>query len=196
MAVFPVGATIDLPTSTIAGFTCAGLGGGAVHFLPGFPIMAWPMAEQVLDTYYRHRSTTGAWQERSVIVFGAMEASLTPLMVRIEQTHPVKVFSLPSVDHPEYGRHIELGVKGAPAAVGPAFEDMRGVLSAQQIRLGLNWCARNCTKYVHCGTRIALVRRQWLTPVAPCAQGVGALRGFYLGANAGLSDPGRALHAP
>jgi hypothetical protein len=61
---------------------------------------------------------------------------LTPLMVRIEQTHPVKVFSLPSVDHPEYGRHIELGVKGEPAAVGPAFEDMRSVLAAQALRLG------------------------------------------------------------
>jgi hypothetical protein len=41
-----------------------------------------------------------------------MEASLTPLMEDIEARFPgVKVFSLPSVDHPEYGRHIELGVK-------------------------------------------------------------------------------------
>jgi molybdopterin-biosynthesis enzyme MoeA-like protein len=137
MAVFPVGASIiPNPYNKIAGFSCAGVGGGAVHFLPGFPIMAWPMAEQVLDTHYRHCFTTGTWQERSVIVFGAMEASLTPLMLRIEQTHPVKVFSLPSLDHPEYGRHIELGVKGTPAAVGQAFEEMRAVLAAQQIRLG------------------------------------------------------------
>jgi hypothetical protein len=28
----------------------------------------------------------------------------------------VKVFSLPSVDHPEFGRHIELGVKGTTGA--------------------------------------------------------------------------------
>ena len=137
MAVFPLGASIiPNPYNKIAGFTCSGAGGGAVHFLPGFPIMAWPMAEQVLDTHYRHCFGSGAWQERSVIVFGAMEASLTPLMVRIEQTHAVKVFSLPSVDHPEYGRHIELGVKGAPAAVGPAFEDMRAVLVTQALRLG------------------------------------------------------------
>ena len=44
-----------------------------------------------------------------------MEATLTPLMEEIERDHRgVKVFSLPSVDHPQYGRHIDLGVKGEP----------------------------------------------------------------------------------
>ena len=76
--------------------------------------MAWPMIEGVLDTEYAQWHRQGAWQERSVIVFGAMEATLTPLMEQIERAHAVKVFSLPSVDHPEFGRHIELGVKGAP----------------------------------------------------------------------------------
>ena len=51
-----------------------------------------------------------------MIVFGAMEAALTPLMESIESGFPgIKVFSLPSVDHPEWGRHIELGVKGERA---------------------------------------------------------------------------------
>ena len=55
-----------------------------------------------------------------MLVLGGMEATLTPLMERIEREHaPVRVFSLPSVDHPVHGRHIELGVKG-PAAVVPA----------------------------------------------------------------------------
>jgi hypothetical protein len=31
------------------------------------------------------------------------------------------VFSLPSVDHPQYGRHIELGVKGDPDSVSVAY---------------------------------------------------------------------------
>ncbi len=36
-------------------------------------------------------------------------------MERIEAEHAgVKVFSLPSVDHPQWGRHIELGVKAGP----------------------------------------------------------------------------------
>ena len=63
--------------------------------------------------------------EQSIIVFGAMEASLTPLMLRIESEHAgVKVFSLPSVDHPEYGRHIELGVKGSPSDVQTAYAQL------------------------------------------------------------------------
>ncbi len=63
--------------------------------------------------------------ERSVIVFGAMEATLTPLMESIEARFAgVKVFSLPSVDHPQYGRHIELGVKGHAAALDAAYAEL------------------------------------------------------------------------
>ena len=55
-----------------------------------------------------------------MIVFGAMEASLTPLKEDIEARFAgVKVFSLPSVDHPQWGRHIELGVKGAGDGLAP-----------------------------------------------------------------------------
>ncbi|WP_066270988.1 competence/damage-inducible protein A [Hydrogenophaga palleronii] len=127
MGVFPVGARIiPNPYNKIPGFSCTSPAGAQVHFLPGFPVMAWPMIEGVLDTQYAHLQRRGAWAERSVIVFGAMEAVLTPLMEQIERTHPVKVFSLPSVDHPEYGRHIELGVKGAADGVLAAY----GVLLA------------------------------------------------------------------
>jgi molybdopterin-biosynthesis enzyme MoeA-like protein len=76
-------------------------------------VMAWPMMEWVLDTHYKHLHRAVSTQEKSVIVMGAMEATLTPLMEQIEADYPgIKVFSLPSVDHPQYGRHIELGVKG------------------------------------------------------------------------------------
>jgi molybdopterin-biosynthesis enzyme MoeA-like protein len=122
MGVFPASARIiPNPYNKIPGFSCDGPGGGTVHFVPGFPVMAWPMIESLLDGAYAHLHRRGAWQERSVVVMGAMEASLTPLMERIEREHPVKVFSLPSVDHPEYGRHIELGVKGELEGVAPAF---------------------------------------------------------------------------
>jgi molybdopterin-biosynthesis enzyme MoeA-like protein len=71
------------------------------------------MMEWVLDTKYSHLFRRDAYIEKSVIVFGAMEAALTPLMEQVEREHPqVKVFSLPSVDHPEYGRHIDLGGQG------------------------------------------------------------------------------------
>lgn len=137
MGVFPVGARIiPNPYNKIPGFSCDGPGGGSVHFVPGFPVMAWPMIEAMLDGLYRHLHRPGAWQERSVVVMGAMEASLTPLMETIEREHPVKVFSLPSVDHPEYGRHIELGVKGAPAAVAPAFASLLDGLARFGAKLG------------------------------------------------------------
>jgi molybdopterin-biosynthesis enzyme MoeA-like protein len=110
MGVFPAGAAIiPNPYNKIPGFSV-----GDVHFVPGFPVMAWPMIEWVLDHRYAHLHGATRMVERSVIVFGSMEASLTPLMEDIEARFAdVKVFSLPSVDDPRYGRHIELGVKGA-----------------------------------------------------------------------------------
>ena len=138
MGVFPVGASIiPNPYNKIPGFTCHGPGGGAVHFVPGFPVMAWPMIEWVLEQRYAHLFSRVAREERSVIVFGAMEAALTPLMEAIEAKHPgVKVFSLPSVDHPQWGRHIELGVKGEVALTAPAYAELKQGLIAAEAKLG------------------------------------------------------------
>ena len=138
MGVFPEGARIiPNPYNKIPGFSCDGPGGGSVHFVPGFPVMAWPMIEWVLDQHYAQWFRQSAWQERSVIVFGAMEATLTPLMEEIERRHAgVKVFSLPSVDHPQWGRHIELGVKGAPGTVELAYPALLAGLEPFNVRLG------------------------------------------------------------
>lgn len=137
MGVFPVGASIiPNPYNKIPGFSCVGSGGANVHFLPGFPVMAWPMIEWLLDQRYAHLHRAHAWQERSVIVKGAMEAALTPLMERIEAAHAVKVFSLPSVDHPVHGRHIELGVKGAVDVVASAYVALLAGLKDHGAELG------------------------------------------------------------
>lgn len=128
MGVFPEGARIiPNPYNKIPGFSVQD-----VHFVPGFPVMAHPMIEWLLDTRYAALHGSHRQTERSVIVPGAMEASLTPLMEAIERDHPsVRVFSLPSVDHPQWGRHIELGVKGPDDSVPPAFEQLRqGLLDA------------------------------------------------------------------
>ena len=139
MGVLPAGARL-IPNSynQIPGFSCSGPGGGAVHFMPGFPVMAWPMMEWVLTHEYAGRLDAGARQlERSVIIFGSIEAALTPVMERVEAAHPqVKVFSLPSMDHPEYGRHIDLGVKGPPPAVQAAYADLRAWLAPLNLRYG------------------------------------------------------------
>ncbi|HSW05591.1 competence/damage-inducible protein A [Aquabacterium sp.] len=133
MGMFPQGAElIANPYNKIPGFSV-----GDVHFVPGFPVMAHPMIEALLDGRYAALHGSHRQAEHSVIVMGSMEASLTPLMEAIEADHPgVRVFSLPSVDHPVYGRHIELGVKGAPDVMPAAFEALRRGLSVLGVALG------------------------------------------------------------
>ena len=133
MGVFPEGATIIRnPYNKIPGFSVAD-----VHFVPGFPVMAWPMIEAVLDARYAALFGHGHTVEKSVIVYGAMEATLTPLMQAIELAHAgVKVFSLPSVDHPQHGRHIELGVKGDAEQIEAAYQQLLEGLHGFDARLG------------------------------------------------------------
>ena len=127
MGVFPEGARIiPNPYNNIPGFSCDGPGGGMVHFVPGFPVMAWPMVDWALQHYCAPWFNQQPQMERSVVLYGAMEAALTPLMERVEAGHPgIKVFSLPSVDHPVHGRHVELGVKGAAALVPAAWQALQ-----------------------------------------------------------------------
>jgi len=125
MGVFPEGAgIIPNPFNKIPGFFV-----GNVHFVPGFPVMAHPMMAWVLDRYPQLHRQVGVI-ERSLIVQGAMEASLTPLMESVETDYlGIKVFSLPSVDHPQWGRCIELGVKGEAAHLDAAYDALkRGVI--------------------------------------------------------------------
>jgi molybdopterin-biosynthesis enzyme MoeA-like protein len=126
MGVFPVGAEIiPNPYNKIPGFSL-----GDLHFVPGFPVMVHPMVEWVLDQRYGHLRPV-ARAERALFVHGGMEATLTPLMESLEVRFPgAKVFSLPSVDHPQRGRHIELGVKGPPEAVDQAFDALVAGLQA------------------------------------------------------------------
>ena len=137
MGRFPAGASIiPNPYNKIAGFTCQGPQ-GVVHFVPGFPVMAWPMMAWVLDNFYAEHFHSQAHMEKSIIVMGAMEATLTPLMEAIEARFSgVKVFSLPSVDHPEFGRHIELGVKGSPEQVQASFPELISGLHEFGAKLG------------------------------------------------------------
>lgn len=132
MGMFPAGAAIvPNPYNRIPGFSLHD-----VHFVPGFPVMAWPMIEWVLDSRYARLQGGARAHERSVIVFGAMEATLTPLMEAIESRFDgVKVFSLPSVDHPEYGPHIELGVKGRVDLL-PAYTALRAGLDGFGVQTG------------------------------------------------------------
>ena len=121
MGVFPAGAAIiPNPYNRIPGFSV-----GRLHFMPGFPVMAHPMLDWLLDTLYADQA--GASALRAVRVRGTNESALIPVFERIEAAFPgVRSFSLPSVDHPALGPHIEIGVKGAdPAQVDLAMAALR-----------------------------------------------------------------------
>lgn len=121
MGEFPIGAAI-IPNAfnKIPGFSVR-----SHYFLPGFPQMAGPMMEWVLDTCYQASFHQTAWAERALLVYEVAESVLAPLMEQIEAQYPrVKVFSLPSVKTEHQRAHIELGVKGEPAQVDAGFTMM------------------------------------------------------------------------
>jgi molybdopterin-biosynthesis enzyme MoeA-like protein len=137
MAMFPEGAEI-IPNSynKIAGFAVR-QGAGGVFCVPGFPVMAWPMIAWVLDHHCQHLRPAIAHAERSVIVLRGVEGALTPLMLALETRFAnIKVFSLPSVDHPQWGRHVELGIKGPADALEAPYRYMLQALRDQGADLG------------------------------------------------------------
>jgi len=132
MGEFPRGARIiPNPYNRIPGFSLVDH-----HFVPGFPVMAWPMVEWVLDHGYAHLFHRTPEAEASVIVYDLAESIVTPLMIEVEQRYPgLKSFSLPSMGEAGVRRHIELGVRGVPEEVTPAIEQMKlGVVA-----LGGRW---------------------------------------------------------
>ena len=122
MGEFPDGSSIiPNPVNRIPGFSVADH-----HFVPGFPQMAWPMVEWVLETRYRERFDSQKWGEASMLVFEAGESQLIPAMQTVEREFQgVKVFSLPSMGADGSRIHVELGVRGEPAQVAPAMEALR-----------------------------------------------------------------------
>jgi molybdopterin-biosynthesis enzyme MoeA-like protein len=126
MGEFPQGARIiPNPFNGIPGFAIA-----RHYFVPGFPAMAWPMLEAVLDSEYSEHFNAHPMAERALLVFGTPESALVPVMLGIERDFPgVRTFSLPSLGDGRDGRvarrHIELGVKGPPGQIGAAFEALR-----------------------------------------------------------------------
>ena len=125
MGDFPAGAKIiPNPVNRIPGFSLA-----EHHFVPGFPQMAWPMVEWVLDSRYRDRFDSQKWAEASILVFEAGESQLIPAMKAVEAAFPsIKVFSLPSMGQDGSRIHVELGVRGDPSEVGPAMDLLRSTV--------------------------------------------------------------------
>ncbi|MEQ1765931.1 MAG: molybdopterin-binding protein [Methylotenera sp.] len=129
MADFPKGASlIPNPVNRVAGF--------AIHqhyFVPGFPEMAHPMIEWVLDTYYTHLFHKLDYVEASILVMEAGESKLIDTMNLILANYPdVKLFSLPKLDAK---RTTEVGVKGKAKIVAAAISDIKQAVTT----LGFPW---------------------------------------------------------
>ncbi|OYY50968.1 MAG: competence/damage-inducible protein A [Methylophilales bacterium 28-44-11] len=131
MADFPKGADlIPNPVNRVAGFSIH-----QHYFVPGFPEMAHPMVEWVLDTYYAHLFHQQDYVEASILVMDAGESQLIDMMHQILTQHPdIKLFSLPKLD---IRRTIELGVKGTTNSVNLAMQDIQQQVSG----LGFPWSA-------------------------------------------------------
>lgn len=88
------------------------------HFVPGFPSMAWPMVEWVLETYYHQHFDHTPPIEQRWLLRDVRESELIPMMEALLRTFPeVRLSSLPSTTI----RHqIDFGLKGKTAAVQAA----------------------------------------------------------------------------
>lgn len=107
------------------------------HFTPGFPEMAWPMVEWVLDNLYAHLKNQRPAAEQIIFVQRGRESDLLPVMNQIVNDYPqLKLSSLPHLgDTP----HIEFSLRGELDQVEQAMQlikqavDQAGFVCSDQL---------------------------------------------------------------
>ena len=129
MADIPKGALlIPNEINKIPGFKINGH-----HFLPGFPEMAWPMVEWILNTHYKQLLNQNDFAEASIWINDVSESKLIDLMNEIVKKYPeIKLFSLPKL---KPMKTIELGVKGPSKLVAEAMLEIQ----VKIFNLGYEW---------------------------------------------------------
>ena len=125
MAELPQGAElIPNPYNRIPGFSL-----GQHFFLPGFPEMAWPMAQWVLDEYFGPSKRTLV-HELALRVRNTPESSLVPIMETLaKRFFGLKLFSLPHLGDDPY---IELGFRGR-GELESAIDALKSLLAQQGV---------------------------------------------------------------
>lgn len=126
LGVFPVGSEIiPNPFNQVPGFSIRDH-----FFVPGFPVMAWPMVESVLDSRFRHLHHAEDYIEAAITLSDGYEGAFIDLMEEITAAYPdAKLFSLPTVaESDRQRRSLELGVKGPAASVSKAMERIKAVV--------------------------------------------------------------------
>ena len=132
MVEFPQGADlIPNPVNRVPGFSV-----GDAHFVPGFPEMAWPMLEWLLDTRYPQLHNAEPPVEYRLRAYDAAEGDLLPLMEATLAAHPgVKLSSLPFRARPDAPGHIEFGFKGPGTEAAAAYRLFEGGLIERAVHL-------------------------------------------------------------
>jgi molybdopterin-biosynthesis enzyme MoeA-like protein len=129
MADLPQGSRIiPNPCNRVPGFSLR-----SHHFLPGFPEMAWPMVEWILDTEYPHLHDLAPKNEQIIHVQGANESDLLPVMESLVARYPqVRLSCLPQI-----GGHqplLELGLRGSALEVQQAMHELKDSLDVLSLR--------------------------------------------------------------
>lgn len=130
MAEFPVGAEIiPNPVNRVPGFSICDH-----HFVPGFPNMAWPMIEWVLDQRYAQLHAPGVRVEQAITVRDAKEGDLIPLMEDYVARYPqLRLSCLPSAEGGRY--QLELGLRGEAREVAAAMAALQQAIAG----MGYDW---------------------------------------------------------
>jgi molybdopterin-biosynthesis enzyme MoeA-like protein len=101
------------------------------YFVPGFPSMAWPMVEGVLQSDFSDALRQTADIELLIHTRGVYEGSLIPLIEAVLSSHPgLKIACLPKSD---FSKRVELGVKGAPQRAKAGFDQLCTLLDKENI---------------------------------------------------------------
>ena len=126
MVEFPRGAAlVPNPVNRVPGFSLNGH-----YFVPGFPNMAWPMVEWVLDACYPHLHARGQRKEWALTVHGVRESDMTPVLEDFTRRYPqLRISCLPRWCPPDY--ELELGLRGPVDLVDRAESELRAIIEAK-----------------------------------------------------------------
>lgn len=122
---FPMGADIvPNPVNRVPGFSIRDH-----HFVPGFPSMAWPMIEWVLDQHYADFHAPGSRTEQAIAVWDARESDVIPLMESFVARHAdLRLSCLPGASGGRF--QLELGLRGTPQRVDEGMTELRSAVQA------------------------------------------------------------------
>lgn len=103
------------------------------HFMPGFPEMAWPMTEWLLDNHYQSLRDLRPQAERIITITKGRESDLLETMNQIVASYPSLLLS--SLPHLGEVPYIELSLRGEETEI----EQAMAIMIKTVEKLGFDW---------------------------------------------------------